>query len=183
MPEEAEYLCPSLAAAITRIFKPLLPHWLSDLTLQCNWLTDRALPSLILDELWMRSAPTRRPSIASRLRRSAPLLSRSRFSKPSFICSRQPSTWRDWRRTRIVDRPPQGTAVWISDNVQFGMRLLLRNFYLDRFRMPAPGALRISPPRSIVPKRGRRLGRGSTTPLVGAFHRQRRISRNVGNSV
>ena len=42
--------------------------------------------------------------------RIAPLLSRSRCSKPSFTCSRRPSSLSNWRRTRIADRPPQRTA-------------------------------------------------------------------------
>jgi hypothetical protein len=46
----------------------------------------------------------------------------------------------------------------ISLNTQYGMRLRLRKFYLDRFRMWVPGTSRISPTALHCPKHGGRPG-------------------------
>ena len=51
------------------------------------------------------------------------------------------------------------------------MRLLLRKIYLDRFRMRAPGALRISPTvLHCPPSVEGALAEGPRLPLAGAFH-------------
>jgi hypothetical protein len=64
----------------------------------------------------------------------------------------------------------------ISLNTRYGMRLLLRKFYLDRFRMRAPARSISARLRSIAPSVEDALTEGPRLALAGALHGRLRIS-------